>query len=197
MQGQCSGGRVVKAGIGAIAFALIGWLTTVVVISCGAQPDSAEDLTSVWVAAGPTPLGTSTTVEVPSGATLVAFLVGTDLSSAAGTTTGTCSASAAGEPVELGWPVHIDQSITGLLAEGEQTVPIAGWTNGRPGGSAVTVKIICDTHDSTVHHFVAVSTKTAVVETRPWFQPWGWLALAVFGGALIGVGVFRLRSVID
>lgn len=187
-----SGRRLVAAGLCLAAIAAVGWLVTVVGISFATAPDAIEDLTAAWKSAGPTPLGGATTVRVAHGETMVAFLVGTDLSGIAGTSTGTCSADAQGQAVELGWPVHINQSLTGLLVAGQEAVPVAGWTNDLSGGEPVTVRITCTSSDSTVDHFVAVATKTAVVEADPWFQPWAWVGIGAVGVVLTGLGISRL-----
>lgn len=178
---------LIKLGVAIAALALAGWLTTVVVTSFAAKPTTTEDLTTVWNQAGPTRLGTPTRVTVPAGSTVVAFLVGADLTGIAGTTTGTCTA----EPptIRLGWPVQINRSLTGVLRDGQQTVAIAGWTNHT--GAAVDVTLRCDSTDSTVEHFVAVPTQTAVVQTDRWFHPWVWLALGAVGALLIAVGASK------
>ena len=113
---------LIKLGVAIAALALAGWLTTVVVTSFAAKPTTTEDLTTVWNQAGPTRLGTPTRVTVPAGSTVVAFLVGADLTGIAGTTTGTCTA----EPptIRLGWPVQINRSLTGVLRDGQQGGPI-------------------------------------------------------------------------
>ncbi len=178
---------LIRLGLATVALALAGWLVTLVVVSHVASPPAAEDLTAAWKRAGATPLGSAATVTVPAGSTVVAFLVGTDLYGIAGTTTGSCTA----EPstVRLGWPVHIDLSLTGVLRDGQQTVAIAGWTNHT--GTPVDVTMRCGSGDSTVEHFVAVPTRTAVVQTGPWFQPWAWLVLGGLGAALIAAGATR------
>lgn len=190
--GRRPGERLVLAGLGAVAAALAGWLGTVVGTQWAAQPDVIEDLTAVWPAAGTTPLGGSAAVTVPPEQTLVALLVGTDLRSIAGTTTGDCTADAGGRPLILGWPVLLDFSVTGLLTGNQEAVAIDGWTN--TGTSPQTVQISCDTDDSTVEGFVAVPSATAVIPRDPWFQPWGWVALGVAGAALTASGVYRLPS---
>ena len=177
----------ISAGICTLVLALVGWLATMVVASMASRPTSSEDLTAVWTTSGPTQLGGSTTVEVPVGQTLVAFLVGTQLRGTAGTTTGTCSATSAGGSLQLGWPVQINPSLTGVLASGQEIVAIAGWTNIQV--SAVTVQITCGSGDSTVDHFVAVPARTAVVRHDPWFQPLAWIALAAVGIAAIVAGL--------
>lgn len=192
MTGSRSGRRLVVFGFCLVAIAVAGWLVTLVGVSFATAPDAVEDLTPAWKSAGPTPLGATATVHIDHGETLVAFLVGTDLSGIAGTTTGTCSAGALGRTVELGWPVHINQSLTGVLDPGQETVPVVGWTNDLPGDEPATVHITCASSDSTVDHFVAVPTKTAVVETDPWFQPWAWVGIGALGVVLLGVGVARL-----
>lgn len=197
MTGSRSGRGCVVAGICLAALAAAGWLVTLVAVSLFAAPDTVEDLTEAWKSAGPTLLGATTTVEVAQGDTLVVFLVGTDLSGIAGTTTGTCSADSPAQPVELGWPVHINQSLTGLIDAGQETVAIAGWANDAPGDEATTVRITCASSDSTVDHFVAVATKTAVVEADPWFQPWAWVGFGALGIVLTGVGIARLTRQSD
>jgi hypothetical protein len=86
------------------------------------HPDTTEDLTAVWKQAGGTPLGQSSTVAVPPGQTLVAFLVGTDLYGIAGTTGGTCTADTGGRTLDLGWPVQLNWSLTDVLNDGQQIV---------------------------------------------------------------------------
>lgn len=182
--------RLIKIGAAIVAVAVIGWLATTIALSFAARPDGTEDLTAAWTSAGATPLGRPTEVTVPAGSTLVAFLVGTQLLGGAGTTTGTCTATDAGVPLALGWPVHINHSLSGVLPDGRETVAIAGWTN--RSGAPVTARIRCGSGDSTVDHFVAVPTRTAVVESRPWFQPWGWAGLAATGFVLMGIGFARI-----
>ena len=184
---------LVAAGLCAMVLALFGWLATMIVSSIASQPNSTEDLTAVWTISGPTPLGGSTTIAVPDGQTLVAFLVGTQLRGTAGTTTGSCSATSAGMKVALGWPVQINRSLTGVLADGQETVAIAGWTNRQ--GSVANVQIICTSADSTVDHFVAVSTRTGIVQRDPWFQPWAPLVVAALGAtsAVIGIVICVLK----
>lgn len=178
---------LVTLGVATAALALAGWLATTLGVSFAARPATTEDLTAAWTQAGSTRLGSTARVRVPEGSTLVVFLVGTGLYGIAGTTTGSCTA----EPpaVRLDRPVHINRSLTGVLGDGRQSVAIAGWTNHT--GTPANVTIRCDSRDSGVEHFVAVPTSTAVVETDPWFQPWGWLALAAAGAALIAVGATR------
>jgi hypothetical protein len=183
--------RRVTAGVAIIGMALLGWIGTLLVVPLLQQPDTTEDLTATWRQAGPTPLGESTTVAVPTGQTLVAFLVGTDLYGIAGTTTGTCTASRNGRPLKLGSPVRIDRSLTDVLAGGQETVAVAGWTN--TTGQQARVEVRCTTTDSTVDHYVAVPTRTAVVVHAPWFQPWAWVAIAVAGLALIATGAKRVN----
>lgn len=184
-------GGLFKVGLVAIVVAMLGWAITAVAGMFAGQPDTIEDLTPAWTAAGATPLDRSATVSVPPGQTLVAFLVGTDLVSIAGTTSGTCSATAGGEPIELSWPVQINPSVTGVLTESQQIVDIAGWSN--TGNTAVNVQIICGSSDSTVEHFVAVPTRTGTLPRDPWFQPWGWLALGISGVVAVAIGVTRSR----
>lgn len=179
----------VVIGVAVAAVALAGWFTTMLALSFAANPDTTEDLTAEWIRSGPTPLGSPDTVTVPAGQTLVAFLVGTQLRGIAGTTTGTCAASTDGHPLPLGWPVHVNRSLTGILTDGQETVAVAGWTN--HSASPVTVQITCDSRDSTVEHFVAVPSRTAALETRPWFQPWGWAGLGAFGVAVALAGLLR------
>jgi hypothetical protein len=177
----------IGTGICMLVLALVGWLATMVVTSMASRPKFSEDLTTVWTTSGSTKLGGSTTVEVPVGQTLVAFLVGTQLRGTAGTTTGTCSAASAGGSLPLGWPVQINPSLTGVLATGQEIVAIAGWTNAQD--SAVTVQITCASSDSTVDHFVAVPTRTAIVQHDPWFKPVAWIALAALGIAATVAGL--------
>ncbi len=184
------GERLVLTGLAALVVAFAGWLGTLVGTHWAAQPDVVEDLTAGWTAAGVTPLGRSAAVTVPPRQTLVALLVGTDLRSIAGTTTGDCTAASGGRPVALGWPVLLDFSVTGLLSGNQEAVAISGWTN--TGPAAARVDIRCDTADSTVEGFVALPSSTAVIPRDPWFQPWGWVALGVAGAALAAAGVVRL-----
>ncbi|MGV0991362.1 MAG: hypothetical protein ACOYB7_03825 [Mycobacterium sp.] len=181
-----------KAGLALMAVALVGFVATLVIHPLLLRPHSFEDLTAAWSKAGPTALGTSAAVAVPPGATLVAFLVGTQLLGSAGTTTGTCSATSAGRTIELGSPVQIERSLTGILKPGQETVAVAGWTNN--GSADARVEISCQSSDSGVDHFVAVPTRTGVVDHNPWFQPWAWVALAVAGGAVMGAGLVRPTS---
>ncbi len=183
--------RRVTAGVAVLGMALLGWIGTLLVVPVLQQPDTTEDLTAAWLQAGPTPLGESTTVAVPMGQTLVAFLVGTNLYGIAGTTTGTCTAARHGRPLTLGNPVRIDRSLTGVLAGGQETVAVAGWTN--TTGRSAEVEVRCATTDSTVDHYVAVPTRTAVVVHAPWFQPWAWVAIGVAGMALIATGARRVN----
>lgn len=152
---------------------MIGWLGTEVAVPLATGPDGIEDLTSAWSQAGPTPLGGSATVAVAPRQTLVAFIVGTDLRSIAGTSAGRCVATASGRPLPLGWPVVVNPSLTGVLRGDQQTV--------------------ADSADSTVESFTAVPTRTAVVVRDPWFQPWGWVGLAVLGALAAVLGVRRSR----
>lgn len=179
----------IRVGVVAIALALTGWLLTMVVNSHSANPTTTEDLTAVWKQAGATPLGSTATVTVPADSTLVAFLVGTDLYGIAGTTTGSCTAESGDAEIRMRRPVHINRSLTGVLRDGQQTVAIAGWANRT--GDPVTLAVRCDSRDSTVEHFVAVPSRSAVVETDPWFQPWGWLALGAIGATLVAAGAKR------
>lgn len=181
-----------KVGLAIVALALAGWLATLLTVPFLLQPRGLEDLTSAWAKAGPTPLGRPTTTEVPPGQTLVAFLVGTDLTGIAGTTTGDCTATRDGAPVPLAWPVYINPSLSGILRQDEQTVAIAGWTNDTPG--LVRVEIRCTSGDSTVKHYVALPSGTAVVARDPWFQPWAWVALGAVGAALTIIGLLRVQS---
>ena len=184
-------GRLAKVGLAIVVLAGVGWIATLLAVPFLRQPGTTEDLTAAWTQAGPTPLGQPTDVAVPPGQTLVAFLVGTDLYGIAGTTTGTCIATRDGRAVDLGWPVQIDRTLTNVLADGRQTVAIAGWTNDTGSTSRVTIR--CSTEDSTVDHFVAVATRTAVIDRDPWFQPWGWVAMAVVGSALAVVGLMSIN----
>lgn len=184
-------GRRVTVGVAVLGLALLGWIGTLVLVPLLQQPRTTEDLTAAWTQAGPTPLGESTAVSVPAGQTLVAFLVGTDFYGIAGTTSGTCTAASDGRPLELSRPVHINRSLTGVLADGQETVAVAGWRN--TAAQAVSVEVRCTTGDSTVDHYVAVPTRTAVVAHDPWFQPWGWVAVAVVGLAVIVTGVQRVN----
>lgn len=188
--GRRTGEALVLAGLGAVAVAATGWLGTVIGTSFAAQPEVTEDLTPAWSAAGTTALGGSATVTVPPGQTLVAFLVGTDLTGIAGTTTGTCSAESGAGRIDLSWPVLLNFSVTGLLGGDREAVAIDGWRN--TGSTAAAVDISCDTRDSTVEGFVAVSSATAAIPRDPWFQPWGWLALGAAGAGLAAAGVLRL-----
>lgn len=174
-------------GLVAVGLALLGWVVTLFAVPFLQHPNATEDLTAVWTQAGPTPLGQSTSVAVPPAQTLVAFLVGTDLYGIAGTTTGSCTATRDGQPVHLDGRVQIERSLTGVLEDGQETVAIAGWTNATDG--VVRVEISCTTGDSTAHHYVVVPSRTAVVTRDPWFQPWGWVVIAVLGVAFIVAGV--------
>jgi len=185
------GGLLVKAGLATVALALLGWIGTLLAVPLLQHPPTTEDLTAAWTQAGPTPLGQSTAVAVPPGRTLVAFLVGTGLYGIAGTTGGSCTATAGGRPVDLNWPVQINRSLTAVLQDGQETVAVAGWTN--PGGDTVRDEILCTSNDSTVDHYVAVPSATAVVTRDPWFQPWGWIAMASVGVAVTVLGVLRLN----
>lgn len=186
-------GRLVKTGLAVIAVAAIGFVATMLATSFRAQPQGFEDLSPVWRGARATPLGDSTTVVVPARDTLVAFLVGTQLGGLAGTSSARCTAWTGGAKVDLGWPVQINPSVDATLTQGRELVAVAGWTN--PGDDPVAVDISCTSSDSGVEHFVAVPTRTAVVARSPWFQPWGWAALAGLGAALIALAVLLgLRS---
>ena len=181
---------LVKIGAAVAALAVAGWLVTGVVLSFASRPTATEDLTTAWTQAGATPLGGAATVTVEPGSTLVAFLVGTQLLGTAGTTTGSCTATDADGPLTLGWPVHVNRSLNGVLTGDQETVAIAGWTN--RNSAPATVRIRCDSGDSTVDHFVAVPTRTAVVASGRWFQPWGWVGLGLLGFILIGIGFARI-----
>lgn len=183
-------GRLVKLGVTTIVLAILGWLGTVLVTPFLHQPHTVEDLTAAWTRAGATPLEKSTRVTVQPDETLVAFLVGTDLRGIAGTTSGTCTAATQGRPVQLGWPVLVNRSLSGVLGDGQQTVSIAGWENRTQG--PVTLDISCGTNDSTVDHFVALPSRSAVVVGKPWFQPWAWVGLGLVGVALVAAGAVRL-----
>jgi hypothetical protein len=182
---------LLKFGLGALVMAALGWVVTFVAGTFSAQPVSVENLTPAWSAADATPLGGTTTVSVPPGQTLVAFLVGTDLLSIAGTTSGTCSASAADRSIDLSWPVQINPELSGILGNGEQIVAVAGWAN--HGREPVSVEITCTSSDSTVEHFVALPTRTGAVQRNPWFQPWGWLALGTTGILAVAIALARAR----
>lgn len=182
---------LLKFGLGALVIAALGWVATFVAGTFSTQPDSVENLTRAWSAAGATPLGGTATVSVPPGQTLVAFLVGTDLLSIAGTTTGTCSASAAGQSIDLSWPVQINPELSGILGNGQQIVAVSGWAN--RGDDPVSVEITCTSRDSTVEHFVALPTRTGAVQRNPWFQPWGWLALGTTGILAVAIALVRAR----
>ena len=162
---MAGGTRLIKAGLATAALALAGWLVTLVTVPLLQQPAGLEDLTAVWTQAGPTPLGQPTTVAVPPGQTLVAFLVGTDLHGLAGTTGGDCAATRDGQPLRLDWPVQINPSLSGVLRDGQQTVAVAGWQNTTSGD--VKVEILCRSSDSTVEHYAAVPTRTAVTTRNP------------------------------
>lgn len=185
-------GRLVKTGLGLLGLAVVGWLVTLFAVSFTARPHSFEDLTAVWRKAGPTALGATASVNVPPGDTLVAFLVGTDLTGIAGTTGGDCSAASQGSPLALGWPVQIETVLTGILEPGQQIVPIAGWSNDTSNDAVV--EISCSTGDSTVDHFVAVPTRTGVVEHDPWFQPWLWVAIGGAGLVVLSAAVVVGRA---
>ena len=187
--GRRSAGRLVPAGLGLLVVSLAGSLATLLGSAWAAQPDTIEDLTAVWPVAGVTPLGSSTTVSVPPGQTLVALLVGTDLRGIAGTTTGTCTARSGTGSVPLDQPVLLDFSVTGRLAGDREAVAVAGWRNA--GEEDLSVDISCDTRDSTVQGFVAVPSRTAAFPKDPWFQPWGWVALGGAGVMLTTLGVVR------
>ena len=189
---MAAGGRGVKLGLATVLLALLGWIGTSLAVPFLQHPDTTEDLTAVWKQAGGTPLGQSSTVAVPPGQTLVAFLVGTDLYGLAGTTGGSCMASTDGRTLDLGWPVQLDWSLTDVLNDGRQSVAIAGWMN--RDVRTIRVAISCSTGDSTVDHYVAVPSRTAVIIRYPWFQPWGWAALAAVGLALAVLGVLRTNS---
>lgn len=182
---------MVRVGIAVIAAAAIGLIATSLLTSFRGRSHGTEDLSAVWRAADATPLGQSTTVTVPAHQTLVAFIVGTDLGGLPGTSSGSCAAEAAGTKIDLGWPVHIDSSVDATLTRGLERVAVSGWTN-RGQGPAV-VDISCTAADSGVKHFVALPTRTAVVEHRPWFQPWGWIAVAGLGAGLIAWAALRGR----
>lgn len=186
------GEPLVKLGMAGVLVAVLGWVVTLTVVPFTQKPLVTEDLTAAWTHAGPTPLGEQTTVPVPPGHTLVAFLVGTDLYGIAGTTTGTCAASLGGRPIDLSGRVQIDRSLTGVLRDGQQTAAIAGWRN--TGKTTSDVAIRCRSGDSTVEHYVALDSRTAVLTRDPWFQPWGWAGVGALGAALIGAGLLRNSS---
>ena len=104
-------------------------------------------------------------------------------------TTGSCTADSGGERLALDRPVHVDPALTGVLADGQETVAVAGWRNGGPRPAEVSIS--CRSADSTVDHFVAVPSGTARLESVPWFQPWGWVALGLAGAATAAVGARR------
>jgi hypothetical protein len=189
---MAGGGRGVKLGLATVVLALLGWIGTSLAMPFLQHPGTTEDLTAVWQQAGGTPLGQSSTVAVPPGQTLVAFLVGTDLYGIAGTTGGSCTAGTDGRTLDLGWPVQLDWSLTDVLNDGQQSVAIGGWTNSDV--RTVRVTISCSTADSTVDHYVAVPSRTAMVIRYPWFQPWGWAALAAVGLTFAVLGVLRANS---
>lgn len=184
--------RMITVGLAAGLLAVLGWLATTVALSFAAQTHVTEDLSAVWTPKSRTPLGRSVAVEMPADQTLVALLVGSQLQGIAGTTTGTCTASASGQPLPLAWPVHLDWRVEGRLEVQQQAVAVAGWTN--PGASAVTAIVACDTPDSTVAYFVAVPSESAVIAQDPWFQPWAWVALGIFGLSLLVVGIWQGRQ---
>ncbi|HPX37997.1 MAG TPA: hypothetical protein PLH92_14560 [Mycobacterium sp.] len=191
--GSSTAGRLVRLGVAIIVAAAIGLVATALTISFRNKSDVVEDISAAWRAADATPLGQSTTLTVPAHHTLVAFIVGTDLGGLPGTSSGSCAAEAAGTKIDLGWPVHIDSSVDAALTGGLERVAVAGWTN-RGDGPRV-VDISCTAADSGVKHFVALPTRTAVVEHRPWFQPWGWIAMAGLGAMLIaGAAALGRRS---
>lgn len=183
--------RRVTAGVAVVALAFLGWAATLAVVPFLQRPGDFEDLTAAWTQAGPTALGEHATVTVPPGQTLVAFLVGTGLGGLPGTTGGSCTAARGNAPVDLVWPVQIDPSLTGVLDDGQEIVAIAGWNN--TTGQPATVTIRCTTADSGVEHYVAVPSRTAVLTDYPWFQPWGWVGLALAGVALIISGAERVK----
>lgn len=186
------GRRLIAGGLVVVGAAVIGGLGTAVGAPVAAQPDGVEDLTAVWSAAGPTPPGGTASVLVPPGQTLVAFLVGTDLRGIAGTTTGTCAADADGSRLRLDWPVLLDFSVTGPLAESREAVAVDGWRN--DGSSPRRVSISCDSADSGVEYFVAVPSTRAALPATPWFQPWGWVALGTLGALIVAAGAVRART---
>lgn len=179
--------RLTTLGVAMTVLAVTGWLVTMVVSAFVAQPDTVEDLSAAWKQAGPIPLGETADVTVPGRQTLVAFLVGTQLRGTAGTTSGTCGATSDGRRLDLGWPVHVNPSLTAILKPDQEVVAIAGWTN--PGDDPIRVDITCTTSDSTVEHFVAVPSRTAALESGHWFQPWGWVALGMVGLTAAGLGL--------
>jgi hypothetical protein len=173
-------------GAALLAVALLGWIGTLVALPFLRNPAVTEDVTAAWKQAGPTTLGRTAAVTVPPRQTLVAFLVGTQIYGPGGTTGGSCTATGDGSSVDLG-RVLINQSLNGVLRDGQETVAIAGWTN--DGDAPVRVDIRCITNDSTVDHFVAVPTRTAVGIQNPWFQPWLWVAVATLGVAVFISGL--------
>lgn len=130
-------GGFIKAGLAILGLAAVGYLVTLIAVSFTARPHTVEDLTAAWRTSGPSALGTTVSVTVPPGDTLVTFLVGADLTGIAGTTGGDCSVTAEGRRVPLGWPVQIETVLNGILQPGQQIVAIAGWHNDGSQDSAV------------------------------------------------------------
>ena len=87
--------------------------------------------------------------------------------------------------------MQINRTLTDVLNEDQQAVAIAGWTNDTD--NPARIEVLCTTGDSTVDHYVAVSTRTAVVTRDPWFQQWGWVAIAAIGVTLVVAGLLQIN----